>query len=48
MSCFYYEDKELQKLWDNATIADNFIFTKVMQNKQICKHTLEILLGIKI
>lgn len=34
--------------WNNLTIANNFLFTKVMENEEICKHTLELLLDIKI
>ncbi len=35
--------------WENATIANNFIFYKVMHNNpDICKRLLEILLEIEI
>lgn len=35
--------------WEQATLADNFIFCKVMEsNPDICKELLEILLGIEI
>lgn len=34
--------------WNNLTLANNFLFTKVMQNEEICKQTLELLLDIKI
>lgn len=38
-----------EKKWENATIANNFIFFKVMQNNpDVCKELLEILLQIKI
>ena len=43
--------KELspEEKWNNATIANNFIFYKVMRhNKDICKELLEILLEIEI
>lgn len=33
---------------DELTFADDFMFGKVMENKEICKKVLEILLGIKI
>lgn len=39
---------ELIEKWNNLTLANNFLFTKVMQNEEICKHTLELLLNIKI
>ena len=39
----------LEKKWKNATIANNFIFYKVMHNNpDVCKELLEILLKIKI
>ncbi|MBQ0162352.1 MAG: Rpn family recombination-promoting nuclease/putative transposase [Treponema sp.] len=39
---------ELIEKWNNLPFSNNFIFTKVMQNEEICKHTLELLLNIKI
>ena len=36
------------KNWEDLTISDNFIFCKVMQNKDICKEMLEVLLNVKI
>ena len=45
------EEKELtpEKKWEQATIANNFIFYKVMRNNpDVCKELLEILLEIKI
>ena len=42
-------EQALEQKWKNATIANNFIFYKVMQNNQdVCKELLEILLQIKI
>ena len=39
----------LEEKWQNATIANNFIFYKVMRNNpDICKELLEILLEFKI
>ena len=39
----------LDEKWKNATIANNFIFYKVMHNNpDVCKELLEILLEIKI
>lgn len=39
----------LKEKWDKATIANNFIFYKVMRNNpEVCKELLEILLEIKI
>ena len=38
-----------EEKWKNATIANNFIFYKVMHNNpDVCKEPLEILLRIKI
>ena len=35
--------------WSQATLANNFIFYKVMrQHQDACKQLLEMLLGIKI
>ena len=35
--------------WERATLADNFIFCKVMTaNPDLCKELLELLLNIKI
>ena len=36
------------KTWEELTIQDNFLFQKVMQNKRICKHLIERILGIQI
>jgi hypothetical protein len=43
--------KELtpEEKWERATIANNFIFYKVMRNNpKICKRLLEILLEMEI
>ncbi len=45
------EKKELtpEEKWDQATLANNFIFYKVMRHHpEACKHLLEMLLKIKI
>ena len=35
--------------WDNATLANNFIFYKVMRNHpEACKHLIELLLKIRV
>ena len=35
--------------WERMTLADNFIFCKVMEeNPEVCKELLEMLLDIKI
>lgn len=42
-------DSEILKEWKKATLANNFIFYKVMRHHpEACKHLLEMLLNIKI
>lgn len=36
------------KSWEELTIADDFLFQKVMQNEDICKKLLEKILKKKI
>ena len=44
-----YDKLTPEKKWENATIANNFIFYKVMHNNpDVCKELLEILLKIQI
>lgn len=43
------KEQTLEEKWENATIANNFIFYKVMRNNPaVCKELLEILLQFKI
>ena len=37
-----------RKEWEDLTIADDYMFKLVMSHKRICKHLLEMILGIKI
>ena len=47
--CSKTDEISLKEKWENATIANNFIFYKVMHNNpDVCKELLEILLEIKI
>ncbi len=47
--CSETTELTLKEKWENATIANNFIFYKVMHNNpEVCKELLEILLEIKI
>lgn len=39
---------QFSKKFEDLTIADNFMFCKVMQNEEICRGILEVLLGIKV
>ena len=36
------------KSWEDLTIADDYMFKLVMSHKHICKHLLEMILGIRI
>ena len=38
----------MRKSFDDLTIADDFMFCKVMQNEGICKEFLEMVLSNKI
>ena len=43
------KEQTLEEKWENATIANNFIFYKIMRhNPDVCKELLEILLEFKI
>ena len=47
--CTKTDELSLKEKWEKATIANNFIFYKVMHNNpDVCKELLEILLEIKI
>ena len=38
-----------EEKWERATLANNFLFCKIMESEpEICKHVIEILLGIEI
>ena len=37
-----------RKPFEELTLADDFLFCKVMQNKRLCKELLEIILHVKI
>ena len=39
---------QFSKKWEDLQFSDNYIFCKVMKNKNLCKQMLEILLGIKV
>ncbi len=40
--------EELRREWEKLTLADDFVFSRVMQDVEVCKELLELLLGIKI
>ena len=39
---------ELQKKWESLTFTDDFIFSRVMRNKKLCRTLLEMILKVKI
>lgn len=41
-------EEELIEEWNTMPFSKNFMFCKVMENEPLCRHALEILLGIKI
>lgn len=36
------------KTWEELEITDDFLFGKVMRNPEVCKRTIEVILGIEI
>ena len=36
------------KRWEDLTFTDDFMFSQVMKNKEICKEVIETLLHIKV
>ncbi|WP_407425340.1 Rpn family recombination-promoting nuclease/putative transposase [Treponema sp.] len=38
----------IREKWESLTLADNFVFGKIMSNKDVCKTLLEMMLNIKI
>lgn len=43
-----YDKVLFEENWQNATLSNDFIFAKVMSNKDYCKELIEIILGVKI
>ena len=41
-------EEELQKKWESLTFADNFIFSHVMHDENICRQVVELILGVRI
>ena len=39
---------DYNKKWESLTISNDFLFSKLMRDKEICKEVLEVLLNIKI
>ena len=36
------------KAWEELTITDDFMFSQVMKDEEICKEVVETILGIKV
>ena len=45
-----YEELEVEilEMWKNAGLTNDFVFCKVMEDPELCKHALELLLGKEI
>ena len=41
-------EAELQKQWERLTFTDDFIFSRVMHNENICRQVVELILGVRI
>ena len=41
-------EEELQKKWEKLTFTDNFIFSHVMHDENICRQVVELILGVRI
>ncbi|MBR5581380.1 MAG: Rpn family recombination-promoting nuclease/putative transposase [Treponema sp.] len=41
-------EEELQKKWESLTFTDNFIFSHVMHDEDICRQVVELILGVRI
>ena len=39
---------QISKKWEDLTISNDYIFAKVMSDKEICKEVLSVLLNIKV
>ena len=39
---------ELQKQWESLTFTDDFIFSRVMHDENICRQVVELILGVRI
>ena len=40
--------KSAERAWENLTLANNFLFCKVMMNEELCKKVLSEILGEKV
>ncbi len=42
------KEKDFEAKWRSLGITNDFIFNKVMQSEKLCKHLLELVLGVEI
>ena len=43
-----FNEEALQKKWESLTFTDNFIFSHVMHDENICRQVVELILGVRI
>ena len=41
-------EAELKKQWERLTFTDDFIFSRVMHDENICRQVVELILGVRI
>ena len=41
-------EEKLQEKWESLTFTDNFIFSHVMHDENICRQVVELILGVRI
>ena len=41
-------EQELERRWQGLTFTDDFIFSRVMHDEEICRQVVELILGVKI
>ena len=41
-------EQELLKKWETLTFTDDFMFSQVMHDEEICRQVVELILGIRI
>ena len=41
-------EADLQKKWESLTFTDDFIFSRVMHDENICRQVVELILGVRI
>ena len=41
-------EAELQKKWESLTFTDDFIFSRIMHDEDICRQVVELILGLRI